>query len=421
MARCVRSRHGQVDGTPVDAESTPLGGNMNMLWDHYVFRRGSGVHDLWDRLHENRPMRVLYIAGRGFDVRAQAVMREYIASLQSAGRRVEGAKLLLIGFSGYELEDDVRALTEENASTLEAIFAPLGSTQTITMGGQGSNDDDGDIGATNLLRSGIQQVLTLVVNHTDIVLDVSSMPRMTYLALLTSLLQKLVPDKQIKNGEPHPLVANGINFQVLVAEDARLDGMIKAEDPSNQLVQLPGFAGAFHAESIKDWPLVLFPILGENRVNQLKKVLASSDIPNEAEICPVVPHPSKNLRRADELVVEYREALFKSGRAPASNIMYVHESNPFEAYRQLLGAMRRYQHSMSVLGNCRLVVTPLGSKLVTVGAGLACFEMRPADISATYRVAVPLAEPKRYVASVQSLRESKPEISALLLTGEAYN
>jgi len=391
---------------------------MNMLWDHYVFRRGSGVHDLWDRLHDIRSMRVLYIAGRGFDVRAQTVMREYVTNLQSAGRRVDSAKLLLIGFSGYELEEDIRALTEENAAALKTIFDPLGSSQTITMGGSTPYGDD-DIGASILLRDGVQKVLAIVADHTDIVLDVSSMPRMTYLALLTSLLQKLVPDKQIKKGEPHPLAANGVNFQVLVAEDAKLDGMIKAEDPGNQLVQIPGFAGAFHAESFKDWPLVLFPILGENRVNQLIKVLAS--LPDGAEICPVVPHPSKNLRRADDLLVEYRDALFKSGRSPTNNIMYVHESNPFEAYRQLLGAMRRYRESMNVLGNCRLVVTPLGSKLVTVGAGLACFEMRPADASATYRVAVPLAEPKRYVATVQSLKDSKPDISALLLTGEAYS
>jgi len=364
-------------------------------------------------------MRVLYIAGRGFDVRAQTVMQEYVANLQSAGRRVESAKLLLIGFSGYELEENIRALTEENATALETIFKPLGSSDTITMGE--STSDEEDIGASNLLRGGVQKVLATVADHTDIVLDVSSMPRMTYLALLTSLLQKLVPDKQIKNGEPHPLAAKGINFQVLVAEDAKLDGLIKAEDPSNQLVQIPGFAGAFHAESIKDWPLVLFPILGENRVNQLTKVFTSGEIPDGAEICPVVPHPSKNLRRADDLLVEYRDVLFKSGRAPTNNIMFVHESNPFEAYRQLLSAMRRYRESMNVLGSCRLVVTPLGSKLVTVGAGLACFEMRPADASATYRVAVPLAEPKRYVASVQSLKDSKPDISALLLTGEAYS
>jgi hypothetical protein len=67
-----------------------------------------------------------------------------------------------------------------------------------------------------------------------------------------------------------------------------------------------------------------------------------------------------------------------------------------------------------------LVVTPLGSKLITLGAGLACFEMRPEDLSAQYGVAIPHAEPTRYVASVEALTTSKPEISALLLTGDAY-
>lgn len=393
---------------------------MSILWNHYVFRRNDGVHELWDDLHDNRSMRVLYIAGRGFDVRAQAIMREYVSNLQSAGRRVDAAKLLLIEFPTYELEEDVRALTEENATTLQTIFEPLGYVQKISMGGKNNNGDN-DAGASNSLLYCVQQVLSVITDQTDIVLDVSSLPRMIYLALLTSILQKLVPNKEIREKKQHPLVGNGVNFQVLVAEDAHLDGMIRAEDPSNELVQLPGFLGAFHAESVKDWPLVWFPILGENRVSQLKKILTASEISMEAEICPVVPHPSKNPRRADDLLMEYIEPLFRSRKTPTSNIMYVHESNPFEAYRQLLIAMQRYQHSMNVLGNCRLVMTPLGSKLITVGAGLACFEMRPADVSSTYRVAVPLAEPNRYVTSVQSLRDSKPDISALLLTGQAYS
>jgi hypothetical protein len=119
--------------------------------------------------------------------------------------------------------------------------------------------------------------------------------------------------------------------------------------------------------------------------------------------------------------VEYREPLFDSRNTPTSNILYAHESHPFEAYRQLLGAMRRYQSSMKILGGCRLIVTPLGSKLITLGAGLACFEMRPADlVDAQYGVAIPHAEPRRYLASAELLQQSKPEVSVLLLTGEAY-
>ena len=91
---------------------------------------------------------------------------------------------------------------------------------------------------------------------------------------------------------------------------------------------------------MRDWPLVWFPILGENRGNQLEKVMA--EIPADAEICPVLPHPSSDPRRADRLLVEYKRPLFDSQKTEISNILLVHERNPFEAYRQLLQAMRSY-------------------------------------------------------------------------------
>jgi hypothetical protein len=385
-----------------------------MLWDHYVFRRGNAVHDLWDSLLAQRSVRLVYIAGRGFDVRAQAVMREFVAGQVGAGRKTASAKLLLLDFQGYELDDDIVKLTEENASRLREIFAPLGETAILAVG----SDVDDDASATDVLRQRVRGVLSELGEATDIVLDVSSLPRATYLALLTSILGWLVPDKTVVKGAAHPLYAKGVNFQVLVAEDAKLDGQIRAEDPSNDLLNLPGFSGAWQAESVQDWPTVWFPVLGEGRVNQLEKIAGS--IPTEAEVCPVVPHPSKDPRRADQLIVEYQEPLFDSRRTPTSNILYAHENQPFEAYRQLLNAMRRYVDSMVILGGCRLVVTPLGSKLITLGAGLACFEMRSGESGAKYGVAIPHAEPRRYVATVEALKHSKPEFSVLLLTGEAY-
>ncbi|MBP8276488.1 MAG: hypothetical protein KAX55_06340 [Propionivibrio sp.] len=386
-----------------------------MLWDHYVFRRGNAVHELWDSLLTDRPVELLYIAGRGFDLRAQAVMREFVAGQQGAGRRTVSAKLLLLGLDGYELDEGIQQLTDENAAALKAEFSPLGGTATITIA---TPEGEEEASASDVLRQRVKTVLDEIDGKTDIILDVSSLPRATYLALLTNILQKLVPDKTAVEGAAHPLYANGVNFQVLVAEDAKLDGQIRAEDPSNDPLNIPGFFAAWQAEGVQDWPLVWFPVLGEGRVNQLQKI--ASSIPTEAEVCPVVPHPSKDPRRADRLLVEYREPLFDSRKTPTSNILYAHELQPFEAYRQLLGAMRRYQHSMTILGGCRLVMTPLGSKLITLGAGLACFEMRPSDWNAKYGVAIPHAEPRRYLASVELLRQSKPDVSLLLLTGEAY-
>ncbi len=388
-----------------------------MLWEHYVFRRGNAVHDLWDDLMKDRPVDLLYIAGRGFDVRAQIVMREFVTGQRGTRRKTASAKLLMLGFEGYELDDSILNLTEENAAVLETLFSPLGAAETITIA---VPDGEDEASPSDALRQRVKAVLDEVDGKTDIILDVSSLPRATYLALLTNILHKLVPTKDVASDKPHPLYANGVNFHVLVAEDAHLDGQIRAEDPSNDLVMIPGFITAWQAESQQDRPLVWFPVLGEKRVNQLQKIIDSALIPMEAEVCPVVPHPSKDPRRADNLLVEYRGPLFDSRKTPTSNILYAHESHPFEAYRQLLGAMRRYENSMSIMGGCRLVMTPLGSKLITLGAGLACFEMRPSDWNARYGVAIPHAEPRRYLASVESLRKSTPEICLLLLTGQAY-
>jgi hypothetical protein len=384
-----------------------------MLWQRYVFRRGAGVHEMWDSLFDNRSIRLLYIVGRGFDTRAQTVMAEFVRNLRMAEPLVEKADLLLLGFHGYQLSDELREQTALNAGALEALFKPLGQTATISIGSSAAGEDD--ITASNALRIGTENALRYVADYTDVILDISSMPRIAYLALITALLSKLVPDKTSKAA----LWASGVNFQVLVAEDPALDGQIRSEDPSNDLVLIPGFSSALHAESVQEWPFVWFPILGENRVAQLEKVLASA-IPDLAEICPVLPHPSKDPRRGERLLVEYRRPLFDSRQTPTSNILYAHESNPFEAYRQLLGAMERYRESLSILGGCRLVVTPLGSKLITVGAGLACFEMRPRDLGQNYALAIPYAGPTRYVAESEAFRAARPEVAALVLTGAAY-
>jgi hypothetical protein len=386
-----------------------------MLWKHYVYRRGEGVHELWEPLFRRRPMRVLYIAGKGFDVRAQIVMRECVASIQASRQTVESASLILVGMTGYQLDTSLQMLTEDNAAALEALFAPLGTSQSVVINAAATEVDE--ISATQAIRIGVDAVLRQVTDQTDIILDVSSIPRVVYLALMTSILNRLVTNKTAENA----LSECNVNFQVLVAEDAALDAQIFAEDPSSDPVLVPGFSSAVQAESVQDWPLVWFPILGEHRVNQLLQIMKSNIIPDQAEICPVLPHPSRNPRRADRLLLEYRESLFDKLQTPTSNILFADESHPFEAYRQLLQAMLRYRHSLRILGGCRLVVSPLGSKLITLGAGLACFEMRPEDLSARYGIAIPHAEPTRYVASIEALTSSRPEISALLLTGEAYS
>jgi hypothetical protein len=58
-----------------------------------------------------------------------------------------------------------------------------------------------------------------------------------FLALLNGLLNRLIPDKLATNA----LAAQGVNLQVVVADDPVLDAQIRSEDPSNDLITIPGF------------------------------------------------------------------------------------------------------------------------------------------------------------------------------------
>ena len=84
------------------------------------------------------------------------------------------------------------------AAALQAVFAPLGKTATVTVG-QAEGEEEAS--ASDALRQRVKAVLDEIDGKTDIVLDVSSLPRATYLALLTNILQKLVPNKVQVEGE----------------------------------------------------------------------------------------------------------------------------------------------------------------------------------------------------------------------------
>lgn len=382
-----------------------------MLWKHYVFRRGSDVHEMWHDLFQGRAVKLLYITGRGFDIRAQTILEQFAEAFGNSDAVVTDAKMLLLQLPGYHLSEELEEQTERNEVRLREIFGSLTNATTVGVAPISGEDD---VSPSNALQLSVAAVLDHVSDQTDVVLDISSLPRVIFLAILTGLLNKLIPDKMCD----HPLMKSRINLQIVVAEDPMLDAHIRSEDPSSDLLTIAGYSSALHEEAVQDWPLVWFPILGENRLGQLQKV--ASEIPKSAEICPVLPHPSRDPRRADRLIIEYKEPLFDIRRTPTGNILYAHEFNPFEAYRQLLRAMERYRDSLRIMGGSRLVVTPLGSKLVSVAAGLACFEIRPSEASANYRVGMPYAEATRYLAEIDRWRISNSELCVLLLTGDAY-
>lgn len=81
-------------------------------------------------------------------------------------------------------------------------------------------------------------------------------------------------------------------------------------------------------------------------------------------------------RRGDNLVVEYRELLFDQLRVETRNFIYASETNAFEAYRQLRRAILHYAEALEPLGGSNAVISANSSKLLSVGALLAAYELK---------------------------------------------
>ncbi|MGQ7370456.1 hypothetical protein ACTGW3_12865, partial [Streptococcus suis] len=94
---------------------------------------------------------------------------------------------------------------------------------------------------------------------------------------------------------------------------------------------------------------------------------------------------------------------FDDFRVEPANILYASEYNPFEAYRQIYGAIRRYRDSLSDLGGCKVYVSPLSSKLLSVGALLACYDHKGDSAGPGLATAPPSSRGVQSVSATQSL------------------
>lgn len=327
---------------------------IRMRWDPYVLARDGEFDAFWrDQLRPSR-RRVLMVMGRGFDVRTLAALKRLVA----AGAEPD---VWLLAFDNG-LEDSLARLarTAENEAELRRIV-PAERILPVPIGIAGTG------GATESSRntSSAIQAAGLPEAYDHVVVDISAMPRMVALSTITKLLHDL--DRLAASD------GRNVNLHVTTAESISADLGAARGTLRETVTHLVGFSGRLDAQETENWPRVWFPILGEAQKERLDLIRQAI---RPDEICPVIPFPSRRPRRGDEIVAEHREILFDNFQVEPANILIACEYNPFEAYRQLFLAMERYRVALRRLGGCKAFVSPISSKLLSVGALLACYDHR---------------------------------------------
>jgi hypothetical protein len=403
----------------VDGNVSPFGGSVNgakastlepktewpwckkMWWDTYNLFRGFAFQEFWrDYLKSDRNL--LFIVGQGFDPRVLGPLSEIILVRPDSVRRCIALDLS----ESYETDNAALALRTRNTEGLADLF-PNGALESRRLA---PSDADGIRNVSRNAAVLLSDIANEITRFTDVILDISALPRLVYLTILNQLLSALVA-----NDRSFPL-GSSTNLHVVYAESAPLDMSIVKKEVDVDLAPIQNLTIRLDEEASERWPLVWFPVLAEDASEQLIRIWERI---NPDDVCPVIPIQSANPRRGDNIIRDLGELVFDRFQVDPRDIIHATEWNPFQLYRSLLSAMARYEETLRFLGGSRFVVSPLSSKSLSIGCLLGCFEKRLRGSRASVRVGMAHVESRRYEAAALNADVPAQPIS-LWLTGDCY-
>ena len=254
-------------------------------WRDYVLDHGKGLAEFWEsHLHDSK-RQVLFVLGKGFDPR-MCLGFEALINAGGDGKR----DILAIDLEEGDLSSSqVHApLVEANWCKLQALIRhnSILSVRRIKMW----SDDGRRIGSRS--AAAVLDSLADFIGYTDIVIDISAMPRSVYFPLIAKALYLL-------DETTHDTMEQKPNLHIFVSENPVLDTRIRDEGVDETATYVHPFSGRLEMEATAGQPKVWIPILGEGQEAQLDRIYNLIDVPDE--ICPVLPFPSLDPRRGDNL------------------------------------------------------------------------------------------------------------------------
>jgi len=334
-----------------------------LRWDPYFLKSDDDFILFWEPYLAQGNKKILFVLGRGFDPRMCNGLRKIVNC--GGGSVIDCLQIAYNeGPNSPSLKHQLNLDT--NIAEYDSIVEQCNgqSVKTINMW---SNDYPsrrrvGDRNAVDVVFTGIGEITP----YTDVIIDISALPKGIYFPIISKALYLLDRGKN----EPNLKLPN---LFIFVSENVHLDRQIIDVDIDETPKYIHGFSSDLEREGLKDKPVIWIPILGEGKMVQLERIY---NFVNPDEICPVLPSPSFNPRRGDDLIIEYRELLFDRWHIEPQNIIHGHERNPFEVYRQIKKTIEHYNEALEPLNNCLAVVSADSSKLISLGALLAVYELK---------------------------------------------
>ena len=223
-----------------------------MRWDPYMLFEGHTFDQFWKDHLSKCTRDLLFVVGRGFDVRALDAPRRI---MQCGGKGRRQLWMLCFDNGSPETEDGAK-MTAANRIHLQELFGTAHITEVpIKIVGSGQQS----ITSRNTARALSRQ--DEIEAYKDIVIDVSAMPRMialTAIAKLTRLLDDIFKNNKID-----------VNLHVVTAESVTSDYGATGGSLSEKVTNVVGFSGRLNSQVDEHVPRVWFPVLGEGQGERL--------------------------------------------------------------------------------------------------------------------------------------------------------
>lgn len=319
---------------------------MRHHWENCVTHFDDGVDGFIEEYFAQPSRHCILVAGAGFDPRTQRIARKLATTMEN---RVHG---LFIREDRGDPAIALQKLADANEAELKALIpgATVAHVQIF------SADDRAPIGGHGI-RSALDDY-SWPDGITDIVLDMSALSTGVGFPLARLLLE-------------YAEAKHAVSLHLMVVSNPELDDRIVGE-PSAQVQFVRGYSGPSGSYDALPIARIWLPQLGRGRVETLRRIRNTLD--SVYKVCPVLPFPARNPRRADELLTEYQSQLLNEWQVDARDLIYVSERNPLDCYRTISTLKKRYDKTVEDVFFPQLILSPFGSKVIAVGAMMAAIE-----------------------------------------------
>lgn len=314
-------------------------------WDRCIEHRGAEVEAFIRDYFAQPDRRCLLIAGAGFDPRSPE-----LAGLLGSTLGDHIVALLL----KEERPHSPAALVDRATENLKRLRGAVASAKVVQF--DVFEIDNAIVGGRNVVKA--LNTAGSFDAITDVVIDLSA------LSIGTSF-------PVVRYAREHTLRAAGrVNLHVMVVADSDLDAAI-VPIASDSAGYVHGFRGQVgldsHARAAKLW----LPQLAEGQRMALQRI---RQVVDPHDTCPILPFPALHPRAGDRLLEHYLTEIESAWEVDSRNVIYAAENNPLDLYRTILRIDDVRNAVFRECGGSLLILSPVGSKILALGALLAALE-----------------------------------------------